>query len=263
MRTTAILVAILLLGGASVILWQRSQIAVLRGQVNAQGVALAGDRERLDELSVQIGQSGEQPGLARAAAQRASWVRPADYGAATRADERRVILAQYRDVLSQANLPEEAASRLQNLLADRVEAFLDAQDAARREGFAEGSAAMERAVALAIGEDDRLIGELLAGAGDRRIDRSGAPLPAEPPLEPAPAAPIVVVNVVSQAPYQAPAPDQSAPLPSDYPAAGYAPFYYPPMGFAVVGDLNRPFIGSRLSPSGPHRYSAGPRLRRG
>ncbi len=263
MRTTAALVAILLLGGASVILWQRSQIAALRGQVNEQGAALAGDRGRLDELSLQMDRAAEQPGLGRATALRASFVHSADYGSAARADERRVILAQYRDVLSQVNLPEEAAGRLQYLLADRVEAFLDAQDAARREGFAEGSAAMERAVALAIGEDDRLIAELLAGAGDRHLDRSSVPLPAEPPFQPAPAAPTVVVNVVNQAPYGAPAADQTATPPADYAAAGYAPFYYPPMGFVVVGGLNRPFIGSRPIPSRPHRDSVGSRLRRG
>ncbi len=263
MRTTAALAAILFLGGASFILWQRSQIAALRGQVDAQGAVLAGDRERLDEISQQVDPTGEQSGVARAATLRASFVHPTDYGSAARAEERRVILAQYRDVLARVNLPDDAAGRLQDLLADRVEAFLDAQDAARRQGFAEGSAAMERAVALAIGEDDRLIAELLAAARDHRLERPNIPVPAEPPVEPAPAAPTVVVNVVNQAPYGTPAPDQTAPPAADFPAATYAPFYYPPMGFVVVGGLNRPFIGSRPGISRPHRSPEGPRLRRG
>jgi hypothetical protein len=259
MRSTAALVAILFLGGAAVILWQRSQIAALRGQINVQGAALAGDRERLDELALQVERPGDPAGLARAAALRTGFVRPADYGSATRADERRVILAQYGDVLARANLSNEEAGRLQDLLADRVEAFLDAQDAARRQGFAEGSAAMERAVALAIGEDDRLIAELLAAAGAGRV----APAPVEPPFEPAPVPPTVVVNVVSQTPYEAPATDQAFPAANDYPAATYAPFYYPALGFVGIGGLSRPFVGLRPSPLRSHRSPLGPRLRRG
>lgn len=257
MRSTAALVAILSLGAAGVILWQRSQIAALRGQINVQGAALADDRERLDELTLQVERPGDQSGLAQAAALRAGFVRSPDYGVATRADERRVILDQYRDLLARTTLSSDEASRLQDLLADRVEAFLDAQDAARRQGFAEGSAAMERAVALAIGEDDRLITELLA-AGESRV----APAPAEPPIGPAPVPPTVVVNVVSQSPYQAPAAEQAFPTANDYPAASYAPFYYPALGF-VVGGRNRPFVGLRPGPSRPRRTPLGPRLRRG
>ena len=87
-----------------------------------------------------------------------------------RADERRVILNQYRDVLAQMDLPPATASRLQNLLTERIEAVLDAEDAAVREGFAEGSTETVRTVTLAMAEVDREITNLVGRDGSRLLD---------------------------------------------------------------------------------------------
>ena len=65
-----------------------------------------------------------------------------------RAEERRLILDQYRDVLTQLNIPEPTATRLRDLLTERIEAVLDTEESAMREGFAEGSAETTRAVKL-------------------------------------------------------------------------------------------------------------------
>jgi hypothetical protein len=259
MRATTPLLGVLVLAAGGVIFWQRSQIASLRSQVGDQGAALAGERERLDELASRL-DSAPSP---RLPALRASFVRAPESSATLRADERRVILGQYRDVLAQAGLPEATASRLQDLLADRVEAFLDAQDAARREGFAEGSADMERAIALAIADDDRQISELLSLNANGRLNAPPAPSPVEPWVAPAPAAPAVVVTVVNQAPAEAPAADLAAEAPGPYGAGAYLPYYYyPPVGYFAVGGLSRPFE-SRPGLQRPHRSPVAPRVRRG
>jgi hypothetical protein len=194
---------------------------------------------------------------------RASHVRQAEYdGAVLRADERRVILGQYRDVLAQLNLPEATAARLQDLLTDRIEAFLDAQDAAMRVGFAQGSAGMERAVALAIADDDREISEILGSDASRRLSRLSSAAPIDPSVAPAPAAAPVVVTVVMQAP---PAPsfdDSSAQPAASYSPDTYAPYYFPSSGFFVAGGLARPFGGARPGILRPHRSPVAPRLHR-
>jgi len=150
-RSTIACVAILILAGAGIFSWQRSQIVHLRAQVARQGDAL-------DDLSLRVDLGRQQPSEAPAEHKeaRARVTRSVDYGwVAARTDERSVILDEYRDVLAQMNLAPETASRLQDLLADRVETVLDAQDAAVRVGFAEGSAQMARAVSMAIAQVDR------------------------------------------------------------------------------------------------------------
>lgn len=167
-----------------------------------------------------------------------------------------MILSQYRDVLAQANLSEATASRLQDLLTDRVEAFLDAQDAARREGFAEGSSEMEHALSVAIAEDDRQISQLMSLVAGARTSPPAPPAPSESWAQPT-AAPAVVVTVVGQAPVpnyveSALAPDAAAP---------YLPYYaYPSVGYLVVGGLVRPFLGPRPGLVRFHHAAPAPRV---
>jgi hypothetical protein len=231
--TVSCIVAILVLGAAGIFSWQRSQIVHLREQVARQG-------DVLDDLSLRADRERASDAPAMLVSTRARAARPADVGLmAARADERRVILNEYRDVLAQMNLAPETAARLQDLLTDRVETVLDAQDAAIREGFAEGSAQMARAVGLAIAEENRDIVGLVGQDGMRRIDGYPAPQQQEPAAIPLASAP-VVVNVVVQAPAaplaaypetaaQAEAPDSGAQY------ASYPFFQYYPIA-AVVGE---------------------------
>ena len=257
--------AALVLGGAGLFWWQRSQIESLRAQVASQGVALERNQERLSGLSLLLGGSA---GPGAAAFPERSGVagtrRRLDYDTAVlRADERRVILAQYRDVLAEMNLPETTAARLQDLLADRIEAFLDAQDAAVRVGFAEGSADMERAVALAIADDDRQIAALLGPDGNRRLNGMSSAAPAEPMVAPAPPAQPVVVTVVMPAPYP-PSDTDFAPQPvAGYAADAYAPYFFSTPGIFVSGGLGRPFGGARPGAARPHRNQYSPRPHHG
>jgi hypothetical protein len=216
-RTIAAFASALALAGIGVICWQRSQISRLQAQVSLQGGAIA---ELSDRFVAGV----------PAAAAKAALPRGADDAVADlRADERRLILDQYRDVISQLNLPPETASRLQDLLTDRVETVLDAQNAAIRVGFAEGSAETARAVALAVAGVDRDIMSLVGVDAVRRIDGPPA-APAPEPLvapEPAmPASPTVVVTVVVQAPAPAYVPDSAAQAPDTGAAAQYSTFPY-------------------------------------
>jgi hypothetical protein len=225
-------VAILILGCAGIFSWQRSQIVHLREQVARQG-------DVLDDLSLRSGLERANDAQAPLVSAHGRPARSPDEGLIfARADERRVILNEYRDVLAQMNLAPETAARLQDLLTDRVETVLDAQDAAIREGFAEGSAQMARAVALAIAEENRDIVGLVGQDGMRRIDGYPAPQQAEPAVVPQASLP-VVVNVVVQAP-SAPLvayPETVAQAAADS-GAQYASFplfqYYPVA--AVVGE---------------------------
>jgi hypothetical protein len=243
-------VAILILGGAGIFSWQRSQIAHLREQVTRQGdvlndLSMRAERERINEAPASL-----EPTRAR-------FARAADETLMTaRADERRVILNEYRDILAQMNLAPDTAARLQDLLTDRVETVIDAQDAAVREGFAEGSAQMARAVSVAIAQEDRDIVGLVGQDGFRRIDGYPAqqPEPAVVPQAPSP----VVVNVVVQGPstpfatYPEPA---TEPVASDSGAqyASYPYFQYYPIA-AVVNEprARRAVPGTRNA--GAHVY---------
>jgi hypothetical protein len=219
-RTIVALVSTLVLAGAGVFWWQRSQISGLRAQVAAQGGAI-------EDLSLRLAEGG---GIAPADAGGSG--SRGDAGAALRADERRLILDQYGDVLSQLNLPPEAAARLRYLLTDRVETVLDAENAAEEVGFARGSAETARAVALAIAGVDRDIVSLVGADGIRRID--GLPLEAtpEPAVAPQPApAPVVVTVVVQEA---APAPAYYADSQAQAPDTGaYAQYYTYPYFYSV------------------------------
>jgi hypothetical protein len=232
----------LVLAGAGVFCWQRSQIVHLRAQV-------AGQADALDDLSRRM--DGETQGTAAAmpAVFRSQSPRgPDDAGAVLRADERRLILDQYQDVLAQMNLPPEAESRLKNLLADRVETVIDVENAAERVGFAEGSADTARAVALALAEVDREIVRLVGPDGIRRIDGQPPATP-EPMIMPEPAAPPVIVTVVVQSPAPAPAyyADSTASAPDSSAYVPYSPypyFYVVPGVVAARGAVNR-FAGLR------------------
>ncbi len=264
MRSTVAWIAALVVAGAGVFSWQRMQIAALREQVARQGADLAESRERMDLLSRLV----EAPAPRRTgayAALPARLARPDDSdagAAALRADERRVIVGEYRDVIARMNLPDAAASRLEDLLADRIEAFLDAQDAAERQGFAEGSAQMQGAVALAIAYDDRAIAQLLGAEANGRLNRLLFQPPPEPAVQPEPAAPTTVVTVVVQAP-PSPAYSEDAGQPAaQAPFALYAPYWYGAPGFVVLGNWGRPAArGHRVEPV-PHRPPLSPRERR-
>jgi hypothetical protein len=245
-RSTLSWVVLPIIAAGAVFCWQRSQIVHLRAQVANQGEALAAISNRMDGAGRVRTARATEVGLSRGAG-----------GPATdaRADERRLILDEYRDVLAQMDLPPETASRLQDLLTDRIETVLDAQDAATREGFAEGSAQMARAVGLAIAQVDRDIVGLVGQDGIRRIDG----LPPVPQAEPAPAPP-VVVSVVVQAPapqatyaYEA---DQSAPADTaPYGYYSYLPLYPSAFGENREREHRRPlgiggFGDSRQHPAG-------------
>jgi hypothetical protein len=245
MRTTFIGVAVLLAGSVAVFSWQRSQIARLRGQMAQQAADLADNQKRVADLSVLVTGTTARPVGATPAtlslnrADRPSV--PAGGVVLLRADERRLILNQYQDVLAEMNLPPETATRLQYLLADRVEAVLDAQDAATREGFAEGSADMARAVTLAIGDVDRDIANLLGPDGNQRFNGL---LYGTPPAAPAPPAAVTVVNntVIEQAPAAAPAAASYAAPDDAYVSAPSYPYYSYPVAtaFYVVDRRHEP-----------------------
>jgi len=237
-RSTVACGAVLILAGAGIFGWQRSQIVHLRAQVARQGNAL-------DELSLRLDGASQGMTVAPVASRAPNPGQPTrgspDAGAEMRADERRIVLDQYQDVLAQMNLPPETAARLLDLLTDRVETFLDAQDAALRVGFAEGSAQTARAVGLAVAEVDREIVALVGQDGIRRIDGDPVARPPEPAAAPEPAAP-VYVTVVVQAPAPAVAYEDSAPqVPNTDADAQYSSYPYPyfPL-YPIAAVLNGP-----------------------
>lgn len=249
-RTIAALASTLILAGTGVFWWQRSQISHLRAQVSAQGAAI-------EDLSLRL--AGDDRGApARADGPRTL----GDARDALRADERRLILDQYRDALSQLDLPPETAARLQFLLTDRVETMLDAENAAIRVGFAEGSAETARAVALAVAGVDRDIVSLVGAEGIRRIDGLPTMSTPEPEVAPAPVQAPVVVTVVLQA--AAPAPTYYADAteqPQDAGAvAQFSPYpYFYSIPAVLVG--RRPVLrpGGQRSPGERERRVQGDR----
>ncbi|HEY1792031.1 MAG TPA: hypothetical protein VGG34_03875 [Opitutaceae bacterium] len=254
MRSALAWVAIPVLAGAGIFSWQRSEIVRLRGQVARQGDVLAENQARLDDLSSVLrgtGQAGEALPAAPGDA-----LRPDSPVAALRQGERRLILDQYSDVVARLDLPATTASRLQDLLVDRVDAVLDAQDAAVREGFAEGSSETARAVALAVAEVDQQIVSLVGPAGTRRLDGPADVAMPGPAVAPAPAAPVVVVNVGAPSPDYSGAGGQQPAAPD---ASGYySPFLYYPVSFLPAPSRGaHPFGGARLEAGRLHRASPG------
>jgi hypothetical protein len=243
-RSTGILIAIPILAAGGLFWWQRSQIAALRAVVVQQGYALQDDRMQMDDLSRWL--SGSRRHGLSAQSELASTTRPKglrrsdDDSAALRSDERSVIVDQYRDVLAQMALPRETASRLLDLLTDRIDAVLDAQDAAMREGYAEGSAETARAVALAVAGVDREIATLVGVDGGRRLDGFAPTLAPEPVAPPAQTDVPTVVNVVVQ---NSPAPSYADMGVATEPSAAY-PSYYPYAFYPVTTF----WVGRRTPP---------------
>jgi hypothetical protein len=246
MRFAVACVSVLVLAGAFVFCWQRSQIDRLRAQVATQGDAL-------DDLSARM-ESGSQ---AAVPASHAAWaslrIRPSratyDGAAEMRAEERRVIMVQYQDILAQMDLPPDKAARLLDLLTERIDTVLDAEDAAVRVGFAEGSEQTARAVSLAVAEVDRDIVGLVGPEGIRRIDGPPATPAPVPPSVSEPVAPVVVNVFVQAAAPQAAAYADSTPAPaSSDSAAEYASYPYPyfPL-YPIAAVLNEP--------RGSHRFA--------
>ncbi len=233
-RTIVAFAAGATLAGIAFIGWQRSQIARLQSQVSAE-------RGAIEDLSRRAA-TGDPQAMAAATVPRA-----ADDGmAALRSDERRLILDQYQGVLSQLNLPPETAARLQDLLAERVETVLDAENAAIRVGFAQGSAETARAVSLAVAGVDRDLISLVGMDAVRRIDGPPEERAPEPAAAPAPAAPAVVVTVVVQAPapqYDLPPADQAADTGASLQYSSFPYFYSVPVAFAPRRGLVNRFGG--------------------
>jgi hypothetical protein len=264
-RSTLAWIATLIVAGVGVFWWQRSQIVHLREQVARQDNALVENQKRVADLSLLVGadRRGMDAPAARGTFAAMSGPRRGDaMRDEFRDDERRLILDQYRDVLAQLNLSPETAGRLQDLLTDRIETVLDTEEAAMRQGFAEGSAETARAVGFAVADVDREIASLVGVLNSRLLN--GIPATAEPaPVVmpepgPAPAVP-AVVNVIVQAPAEPSYPDASAAPPYSYPL--YSPYsYYLPAGIFIGRGGVRPFPGL---PGGVQRSFRPPSVVRG
>jgi len=251
MRSTTswVVTVLLVIAGANLFWWQHYQIAGYR--------ALLADRQEL--LS---GHAYRRTGFARdAAAMPAVWTpSAASSGGLTRtdliqtdsrADDRNLILDQYQDAIAQLNLPPDKARQLLDLLDERVQAVLDAEDSARRQGYAEASAVAQRAVAMAIAQEDQRIVQLIGVVGQRTLEGQGStPVGASAPT----AAPVtMVVNVMAPtAPdYQAPAYPTSPPAygAADYGAYSTFPYLYTYPNFYTTGTGYANYgRGARSSP---------------
>ena len=262
-------VAVLILGSAGIFWWQRSQIVQLRAMVARQGDALESNQRRTEDLSLLLVGANRGRMDARASAMppaSARWLRRQDDdNAALRGDERRVILDQYRDAIAEMNLPAATASRLQDLLTDRIETVLDAEEAAIREGFAEGSSQTVRAVTVAVADLDREIVSLVGPNGSRLLDGYPSGTAPGPAVYPGPSAVPAIVTVVVQAPatpsYDAssaqPAASDGYPLYSPYLYSPYA--YYPSANYFAGRAVARPLTGARTGVVRPVQPPSGRR----
>ena len=105
---------------------------------------------------------------------------------------------------------------------------------------------MERAIALAIAEDDRQISQLMTLVESVHAAPQPAPAPTAPWDLPAAAAPAVVVTVVNQSPAETSYSNYVGTVQAPEAAAPYLPFYtYPPGGYFIFGGLGRPYLGPR------------------
>jgi hypothetical protein len=234
MRPTAIAFAVLAASGAGVIAWQRMQIVELRAQAAEQAVALGDNRQRIDELSgrLAVAEEAEEKtaGQLRAISEAAGLGRTT--GAALGDDERRLILARYRDVIAQLNLSPAAASRLGDLLVDRVETVLAAESAAERAGVPDGSPDMARVESESISPLDQ---EIAAVVGPGAGQLFGAPSVVV--VAPAPAT-YVLAGVPDESAPVAPEPAQVSPNPA-YPYYGYAVYGVAGPGWERRGERPR------------------------
>ena len=169
-RSTSAGFAVLILGGAAFFWWQRSQIVTLREQV----YALEASQKRLADPSPFLMAAGD-PRIGGSVAQAfrvgASRSRRSDDSAVLRADERRLILSQYRDVLAEVKLPPATAAHLEDLLMERIEVVLDAEDAAVREGASSGGSGRDGGA----GRHPRDRGSQLGNSGACRNRRRASP----------------------------------------------------------------------------------------
>ncbi|MGD1031652.1 MAG: hypothetical protein ABSA05_10960 [Opitutaceae bacterium] len=245
MRAILASAAILIVGAFGMLCWQQSEIASLSAQLNRQSASPQDVRPR--------------PAVAVAAPRGLS------------ADERRFVLDQYRGVLAKMNLPPATSLRLQDLLTERIAAAMDAQDAAARDGFADGSPETARAESAAIARVDEEIAMLIGAEADTRLNWYLAGSPSSPAV--APAAPTIVVNV--EAPPPAPVEVDTAEQPADayvytQPAPYIYNYGYPYTGYWVGEVYSRPYVrerfggdrGYRPEPPHPGNGSGGVRLGR-
>jgi len=216
-------------GAVGVLSWQQIEIAHLSAQLARQSDAPAPAGFRPQDFRPQHAVPSASPwGLS--------------------ADERKFILDQYRDVLANMNLPPATASRLQNLLTERIAAALDAQDESARYGFADGSPETTRAESYAIAHVDQEIAALVGLEADQRLNWLLAGSPSAPAGAPAPAP--VVVNIVTPAP-AVPVEVYTEAQPEDnYAYTQPAPYYYyygyPVTSYWVGEVYSRPFVRDRF-----------------
>jgi len=257
MRSTVawVVVVLLVFAGANLFWWQHYQIATYRAQLAEQDQALTGRSMRPSGYAHGSASSSVawSPHSARSGLTRAD-LNPNDQ----HAEDRNLILDQYRETIAQLNLPPATASRLEDVLAERVQAVLDAEDAARREGYAAASAVAQQAVAMAIAQEDQRIVQLIGLAGERSLDAQGSAV--QPAIQVLPPAP-VIVNVMS-APAAAPdyssAPVAAAADSGDYGAYSTYPYLYsypylytPAVGYLNYGRSGRSYPSRRVSPARP------------
>lgn len=216
-------------GGA--ILWQRTEIARLRADAARQQASLEQLSDRI--AAAEDAQARAEDRMAAIAVAALSRRAPATFA---REAERRLILSRYRDLLAELSLPAATRARLEDLLVDRVETVLDAEDAGEREGIAEDSPAMTSAELQAVAGVDRAIVELLGSREAALLAAPAGSSAAAPEVQVAVSPPVVVV---------APIPE---PAPADYaapPAGSAVPVYYTLPVFDYVGG------GWAVHPRGP------------
>lgn len=242
----AVAVAALLAGVEA---WQQVELSHLRSQLAAESAALQSANRQVAGLSDQLSAAAGNEALlagrlteALAAARTGSAQLQA---AATfwQHDERALILNRYRAVLAGLDLSPETRARLDGLLVDLDQAYADAHEAARQEGFADGTPGMNQAVIEATAG---LIQEVTALVGTEVAQRVQA-------MNTAPAAPAVVVENIYEASPEALA--EPAPVPVDNaPPAGEDQLIGPPVvavpfgfvgGVAIAPPRTRSFGGHR------------------
>lgn len=225
MRAILVCAAVLILGAVGILSWQQSEIAHLSAQLARQSAVPAPEDVRSPNVRPQYAVARVSPwGLS--------------------ADERNYILDQYRGVLAKMNLPPATASRLEDLLTERIAAALDAQDESARYGFADGSPESTRAESYAIAHVDQEIAALVGAEADERLNwlLAGSPAPV--------AAPTIVVNVVTPPPVVPVEVDTAAQPEYDYTYSQPAPYYYNygyPIASYWVGEVySRPYVRDRF-----------------
>jgi hypothetical protein len=183
-RTTLVWIIGLFAALAWVVCFEQIQIVRLRREAARQSARLEDVRGQADRLGQRLLEiEGRQAGAdARVAvlsrrevagsvdASLADRLRRDDEAAAFwRKDERRMVLAKYREVLEQMNLAPDALARLKDLLVARSEAPLDAREAARKEGVADNAPEVAEASDQATADVDREIEQLLGGSDYARF----------------------------------------------------------------------------------------------